>query len=315
MPKFSVIVPVYNAEKYLHRCVDSILAQTFTDFELLLVNDGSTDSSGSICDEYAVKDNRVRVFHKKNGGASSARNLGLDNVKGEWDTFCDADDWVYETWLSNFARNIKNADIVAQGLRYDKLNIGAPFVYNDVGFDYSGDILGLLSQMHDYGLVGYTVIKCFKNELIQTYKLRFNEKYELHEDEEFVIRYLIRCKVAYAVKNVGYHYIMPDFEKKYIVVKNGFDLYKSLLLNVLKIDCNSSLANYYLNMLTDLFIKEFICLSFNKRWFLLMDYKAVLGKMIMKTRLFFLTKWIIRMDVTGVFSTLLLSIHCIVKKM
>ena len=74
-PKISVIVPVYNVEKYLRRCIDSILAQAFTDFELLLIDDGSKDKSGEICDEYAVKDKRVRVFHKENGGVSSARNL------------------------------------------------------------------------------------------------------------------------------------------------------------------------------------------------------------------------------------------------
>lgn len=79
-PKISVIVPVYNVEQYLPRCIDSILSQTFTDFELLLIDDGSTDKSGMICDEYAKKDNRIRVFHKKNGGVSSARNVGLDNV-------------------------------------------------------------------------------------------------------------------------------------------------------------------------------------------------------------------------------------------
>ena len=79
-PKISVIVPVYNAEKWLRRCVDSILAQTYTDFELLLVDDGSTDGSGAICDEYTAKDSRVRVFHQPNGGVSSARNLGLDTT-------------------------------------------------------------------------------------------------------------------------------------------------------------------------------------------------------------------------------------------
>ena len=94
MPKVSIIVPVYKAEKYLNRCVDSILAQTFTDFELLLIDDGSPDRSGEICDEYAKKDSRIRVFHKKNGGVSSARNLGLDNVLGEYVTFVDSDDWV-----------------------------------------------------------------------------------------------------------------------------------------------------------------------------------------------------------------------------
>ena len=76
-PKVSIIVPVYNVEKYLHRCVDSILLQTFTDFELLLIDDGSTDKSVDICDKYALKDSRIRVFHKKNGGVSSARNLGI----------------------------------------------------------------------------------------------------------------------------------------------------------------------------------------------------------------------------------------------
>ena len=96
-PKISVIVPVYNTEKYLHRCIDSILLQTFTDFELLLIDDGSKDSSGAICDEYASKDNRVRVFHKENGGVSSARNLGLDNAKGEWIAFVDSDDWMERT--------------------------------------------------------------------------------------------------------------------------------------------------------------------------------------------------------------------------
>ena len=81
-PTISVIVPVYNAEKYLSRCIDSILVQTFTCFELLLVDDGSTDCSGRICDEYAKRDTRIRVIHKENGGVSSARNLGLDNANG-----------------------------------------------------------------------------------------------------------------------------------------------------------------------------------------------------------------------------------------
>lgn len=94
MPTISVIVPVYNVEKYLRCCVDSILAQTFTDIEVLLVDDGSTDSSGAICDEYAEKDSRVRAFHKENGGVSSARNLGLDEANGKWIMFVDSDDKV-----------------------------------------------------------------------------------------------------------------------------------------------------------------------------------------------------------------------------
>ena len=112
-PKISVIVPVYNTEKYLHRCIDSILSQTFTDFELLLIDDGSKDSSGVICDEYAAKDSRVRVFHKENGGVSSARNLGLDNAKGDRITFVDADDWVENKYIENlFEKSLGDVDLV-----------------------------------------------------------------------------------------------------------------------------------------------------------------------------------------------------------
>lgn len=93
-PKISVIVPVYKAEAYLHRCVDSILAQTFQDFEILLVDDGSPDRSGEICDEYVKKDKRVRAFHKENGGAGDARKYGVINAIGEWIMFVDSDDTI-----------------------------------------------------------------------------------------------------------------------------------------------------------------------------------------------------------------------------
>ena len=99
---FSVIVPIYNADKYLCRCIDSILAQTYTHFELLLINDGSFDKSRSICEDYSQKDARVRVFHKENGGVSSARNLGLKEAKEKFVIFCDADDFVERNWLDSF---------------------------------------------------------------------------------------------------------------------------------------------------------------------------------------------------------------------
>lgn len=113
-PKISVIVPVYKAENYLHRCVDSLLAQTFQDFEILLIDDGSPDHSGEICDEYARKDKRVRVFHKENGGVSSARQCGMDNAVGEYTIHADPDDWVEPTMLEELYKKAKeeNADMV-----------------------------------------------------------------------------------------------------------------------------------------------------------------------------------------------------------
>lgn len=105
-PKISVIVPVYNVEQFLPRCIDSILTQTFTDFELLLIDDGSKDNSGKICDEYAKKDERIRVFHKENRGVSFARNLGLYNAMGEWVAFIDSDDFIETNYLYNLIKLI-----------------------------------------------------------------------------------------------------------------------------------------------------------------------------------------------------------------
>ena len=107
MSKISVIVPVYNTEMYLRECIESVLFQTFSDFELLLINDGSTDSSGAICDEYAEKDSRVRVFHKENGGVTSARKLGVLESCGEYIFLLDADDYIYKNSLVNLLTNMK----------------------------------------------------------------------------------------------------------------------------------------------------------------------------------------------------------------
>ena len=114
-PKISVIVPVYKAEKYLRRCIDSILAQTFTDFELILVNDGSPDNCGAICDEYAAKDSRIRVFHKENGGVNAARRDGVENSNGEWITFVDADDSLPNDALETLYTNTSDEYDIIKG--------------------------------------------------------------------------------------------------------------------------------------------------------------------------------------------------------
>lgn len=113
-PKISVIVAVYKAEKYIHRCVDSLLNQTFKDYEILLIDDGSPDSSGEICDEYAHKDNSIRVFHKENGGVSSARQYGIDHAQGKYTIHADPDDWVEPNMLEKLYEKAEagNADMV-----------------------------------------------------------------------------------------------------------------------------------------------------------------------------------------------------------
>ena len=105
MSLISIITPVYNVEKYIHRCIDSILAQTFSDFELILVDDGSPDNCGVICDDYAAKDRRIRVLHQENAGQAAARNRALDVAKGEWIAFVDSDDWIHPRFLEVLLEN------------------------------------------------------------------------------------------------------------------------------------------------------------------------------------------------------------------
>ena len=122
MPIIRIIIPVYKAEGHLHRCVDSILAQSFTDFELLLVDDGSPDGSGKICDEYAAKDSRVKVLHKQNGGVSSARQTGIENAAGEYTIHADPDDWIEPTMLEELYNKAteEDADMVMCDYFFDE---------------------------------------------------------------------------------------------------------------------------------------------------------------------------------------------------
>lgn len=204
-PKISVIVPVYNVEQYLCRCIDSILAQTFTDFELLLIDDGSKDRSGEICDEYAGKDERVRVFHKENGGVSSARNLGLDNAKGEWISFVDADDWVSGDYLKDLQNTYKNEiDLVECGY-YNVSKCGEREVlpvFKDT------DAKLYLKKLFSYApfYEGYLWVKLFKRNIIDKQNLRFDVKLHYNEDRVFIAKYLIECRNIKILSKCLYYY-------------------------------------------------------------------------------------------------------------
>src|SRR5690554_5853314 len=120
--QLSIIIPIYNIEDYLPTCINSILNQEFDDYELLLINDGSTDNSGKICDQYALKDNKIRVYHQKNAGVSAARNLGLEKATGEWICFVDGDDELYPNSLFAImekADKSKSEMIIARSFIYE----------------------------------------------------------------------------------------------------------------------------------------------------------------------------------------------------
>ena len=146
----SVIVPVYNAEKYLHRCVDSILAQTFLDFELLLIDDGSLDWSGSICDEYAQKDSRVKVFHKENGGVASARQLGMNVAQGEYIIHADPDDYVEPLMLEELYKCAKknHADMVICDFYVNKFQHEIQKKQTPTNLDHITVLRELFQQLH-----------------------------------------------------------------------------------------------------------------------------------------------------------------------
>lgn len=221
----SIIVPIYNAEQFLHRCIDSILAQSYTDFELLLVDDGSTDSSGIICDEYTVRDNRVRVFHKANGGVSSARNIGLDNAQGCYITFCDADDYVEPNWLSVYSDAIvQDVDLAIQGLYYihksgEKETKRLPILR---GYDINSK-RNLIVELFNQGVYGYPVTKLFRRDIIEANNIRFDIRSRFREDAQFFSKYLEYVKSFICIDREDYYYFLPDFGKGY----NG-DLYYSI---------------------------------------------------------------------------------------
>ena len=221
----SVIVPVYKAEKYLHRCVDSILAQSYTDFELLLIDDGSPDNCGAICDEYAAKDSRVRVFHKKNGGVSSARNLGLDNARGEYVTFCDSDDYVGEDWLVVYSEAIKEIlDFAIQGIYYinNKGELETKKLVPCKGYNLN-DKRNLIVQLMSQGVYGYPVTKLFRRQIIEDNCIRFDINSTFREDEQFLSKYLEYVTSFSCIDRENYYYILPTSEKMY-----GGDAYYSL---------------------------------------------------------------------------------------
>lgn len=204
--KISVIVPVYNAEKYLCRCVDSILAQTFQNFELLLIDDGSYDSSARICDDYVSKDSRIKVYHKKNGGVSSARNLGIANAQGEWICFVDSDDWLDKDFLEGFDCN-KSSDLLIQGC---KKHLGEKTinVVLDVE-EFTG--VNMLRKIVDFEKRELLIFrppwaKLFKKKVIEDNCLSFDSKIQIGEDFLFVLYYILHINKMSISSNCGYNY-------------------------------------------------------------------------------------------------------------
>ena len=186
-PVISVIIPVYNVEKYIRQCVDSVLEQSYKDFELILVDDGSPDNCPRICDEYARKDSRVHVIHQMNSGVSAARNKGIEHAKGEWISFIDSDDWVDIDYLEKFELDKDDADLIIQGLEYYDNRNGQYFKQIKVAdCILSGtDSKKLVADNNVLGS-GYPVAKAYRKFIIDK-GVRFDTSISYHEDHIFEI--------------------------------------------------------------------------------------------------------------------------------
>lgn len=206
MPKISVIVPVYNSEKYLYRCIDSLLAQSFKDFELILIDDGSTDNSGRICDDYSTLDNRAIVYHKANGGVSSARQMGLEKSQGEFIIFADPDDWVDSNMLMSMLSNIgEETDVlicdyyIASSPKREYLRKQRPaFLKSD----------SILRQLITGKLHGSTCNKLYRRKTLLKYNISFPEGVNYCEDLWFNCDFFMHDKLLNIkyIDKAFYHY-------------------------------------------------------------------------------------------------------------
>lgn len=213
MPQISIIVPVYKVEKYLSRCIDSILSQSFTDFELLLIDDGSPDDCGRICDNYSERDGRIKVFHKENGGVSSARNVGIKNASGDYLIFIDSDDFIADEYLSQIMAH--DEDLVCQTatiMSEDGSIINTPLrnelTLCEIEFDSD-----LFSQALLDGAFNWIHCKRFRTSIIRKNGLSFDTTLDFAEDTLFVIQYSRFIK-SICIENIAnYRYVVYKTRK------------------------------------------------------------------------------------------------------
>lgn len=210
IPEISIIVPVYNVEKYIRRCINSILDQTFKSFELILVDDGSHDDSGLICDEYKRRDNRIQVIHKENGGLSDARNSGIEAIRGRYVTFIDSDDWVSKNYLSVLYEllNEKSAEIsICNFLRTS--NEFLSYTNSKISvYEYSSNeaLTNIFTDFGEQMVVSWG--KLYKAELFKEIRFPLGK---IHEDEFITYKILYKAnRIIFTTEQLLYYWQRPD---------------------------------------------------------------------------------------------------------
>ena len=234
--KISVIVPVYNVEAYLERCVESILQQTYTHFELILINDGSTDSSGQICDHLASQYENIKVYHIENAGVSNARNMGIQLATGSWVTFIDSDDFVTQDYLATLASAVEglNVGFVIAPLHHIKNGIVTDIPSHSGKTELWSTEETMKELLMTTRTSFFPVAKLFKRDLLADEK--FNTNYHLAEDALFLTELLLktRCSCVFIDKPV-YYYDHREGSATTSVNRHVFDtieVYKQIIAQV-----------------------------------------------------------------------------------
>lgn len=209
MPKVSIIIPAYNSEATIARCLESILKQTYKDYECIVINDGSNDNTSKICHQYSASDERVKVVDKDNGGVSSARNAGLDSAIGDWITFIDSDDYIDSCYLEDFARQLCDVDIVFSSSYI--IENGNTIEVKSNQIDYHGKLEYGARTLNELYFNGYTNMpwgKFFKADIIRSNNLYFDSRYQYGEDILFTLSFLVLAEKIGSVSIQGYHYFI-----------------------------------------------------------------------------------------------------------
>ncbi|NLZ34960.1 MAG: glycosyltransferase family 2 protein [Clostridiales bacterium] len=256
MVKVSIIVPVYNCESSIKNTINSILKQNFNDFELILINDGSEDKSGLICDELAMKDKRIKVIHQKNSGPGAARNRGINEAEGKYITFVDADDTVDVDWLDLMISTIEdnNVDLICTG--YKKL-----FIRDDNRLIKSKDYIptfkmykdkkNIINDINEIISSGFFIPlwnKLYKSKIIKAFGITFREDLSLGEDFLFNLQYFDKCNSFIILDTAKYNYIVNKDGLTHKYRSNKFEILNKINDEfrqfIIKYGITQDIANY-----------------------------------------------------------------------
>lgn len=245
MPKLSIIIPVYNVEKFLHKCITSIINQKFKSFELILINDGSTDKSGEICEYYAKKDSRIKVIHKQNSGVSDARNAGIDIAKGTYISFVDSDDYVNEYMFEKLydSTSHEQFDLIVSGIIFERKNNTEwqNKIMEYEAFDFRGFNFIIKELFLSY-LLYNPVAKLYKKDIIERNNIRFRSDMSFGEDPVFNCEYIKYISSLKTIDKCYYNYVKHGE----ISLSNRYDSNKFNCNRIMYIELKELMNYYYL---------------------------------------------------------------------